>query len=403
MQVAAVPFFHHQERHHSPLDPLPILIRCFLALSLLLCAIPPCSCVGSRQQHNVWYNGLQITDIAVDEASGDVFFSDAAGNRVVRQAANGSLLAVYESSFYSPMQLVYSEGKLYIADSHNNRVGIISVQSGQVSFSSPSPRLSSCSALALNSGSTNLYVVDGLGLSVQVFSPTSGAWLRWVDVSRARPRPNYLASATMEPHHQDDGQVWISDPTQPRMCWIYGYGARTGFDAPQPGVTAVQYYKSAPSSVQLYLLGQSAADQPMQITLTDDHGVLVSNWTAWGRGGKDTPFIGWAMYVDGGRNMYISDHGTDEQSRYGRIVKLAPNGSELAQWSMSDGIAYSFSSVWYDSNATTADGLSCAYWMADSEQGVVRMAANGDVLLPFYAAPVDQADGLTARFTGGRG
>ena len=63
-----------------------------LAALSLLSSIPSCRCDdgGYRVQHNVWYNGLFISGIAVDEQSGDVFFSDAAGNRVIHQSANGS-------------------------------------------------------------------------------------------------------------------------------------------------------------------------------------------------------------------------------------------------------------------------------------------------------------------------
>ena len=65
---------------------------------------------------------------------------------------------------------------------------------------------------------------------------------------------------------------------------------------------------------------------------------------------------------------------------------------------MGDGTPYSFTSIWY-ADDTTAGG-SCAFWMTDSERGMVRVAADGSVLLPFYAAAVDPADKVTAVFTG---
>ena len=137
----------------------------------------------------------------------------------------------------------------------------------------------------------------------------------------------------------------------------------------------------------------------MQIVLLSDDPAPLKSWIAPRRGGGAVPFYGWAMHVDSQYSMYVSDHGMDEQrSPYGRVVKLAPNGTQMGEWSMSDGTAYSFSSVWLDDQ--TASGGACAIWLADSERGMVRVAADGTVLLPFYAAPVDAADGLTARFTG---
>ena len=111
------------------LDPpyLTLLHLVLLALCLLCVALPH-PCAASRQQHNVWYSGLFISGIAVDEASGDVYFSDAAANRVVRQSQNGTVLHVYDRAtydFYSPTQLAYHNGTLYVADSTNNRVGLL--------------------------------------------------------------------------------------------------------------------------------------------------------------------------------------------------------------------------------------------------------------------------------------
>ena len=97
--------------------------------------------------------------------------------------------------------------------------------------------------------------------------------------------------------------------------------------------------------------------------------------------------------------MYISDHGVDtEKNPYGRVVKLAENGTEEGEWSMSDGAVQTFSSIWYD--GTTTQGGSCALWVADSEKGVLRVSADGTVLPLLVASPTDAADSRTARFTG---
>ena len=385
-----------------PLASPPVLRCLVLVLLWLLCAVPPCLSVGSRQQHNVWYNGLQITGIAVDEASGDVFFSDAAANRVLRQAADGALLAVYEAGFYSPQQLAYDKGKLYVADSTNNRVAVIDVQSGEVRFSTSSLHLTSCTALAVNPLTGNVLVADGFGTTVEMWSPDMQRWSNWTDLSPIDPPPQgYLASVTLMPYELDEGNAWIIDPLK-RVLFVMidRIPQLTSFSSPfSVGNLAVQFFAGGHTGVELYILSQSLSDQSMQIALIDDYGTLLHGvWTARGEGGGPIPFFGWAMHVDSQRNMYISDHGVDEQSKYGRVVKIAPNGTELGQWSMSDGVAYAPTSIWYDDD-TTAGG-SCAFWMTDSERGMVRVAADGSVLLPFYAAPVDPADGLTAQFNG---
>ena len=161
--------------------------RCVLLSLVAVCCVLSslvgrCLCIGSRQQLNVWYSGLMITGIAVNEANGDVFFSDAAGRRVVHQSVNGTLLHVYNSSsLFSPMQLAYSaiHRAVYVADASSARLGIIDLQLKQLNFSSLSPGLSSCSALAVDAATGLVLAVDGWGLRAALWSPTSGLWSQW--------------------------------------------------------------------------------------------------------------------------------------------------------------------------------------------------------------------------------
>ena len=393
--------------------------RCCRALQLLLwllSLISCCACVGYRQQHNVWYNGLFVSGIAVDESTGDVFFSDAAANRVVRQSVHGDVLAQYRSAFFSPMQLAYHAGKLYVADSTSSRFGVVDVATGLVNYSVPSPRLSSCSALTVNSATGSVIAVDGWGLQVNMWDSDSQNWTRDNVPALVDPLPSYLASVTVRPSELDNVRMWLSDPTVAGLYSVslnrtsaasHASGSSrlattTGSDqlrAQAVDMTALQYRSINETVDGVYLLMQWGVDMPMNVYLIEPGPPLsyISTWTAPGRGGAAIPFYGWAMYVDSNQSMYVSDHGVDEKSKFGRVVKMAPNGTELAQWSMSDGTAYTFTSVWYDDGATAG---SCVYWMADSERGLVRVAANGTVLLPFDAAPFDPTDRRGARFTG---
>ena len=381
-----------------------------LLLPLLLlsqCPVTPCLSLSgdARQQHNVWYNGLFISGIAVDEASGDVHFSDAAANRVVRQSANGTLLAEYRSSFYSPMQLAYYKGTLYVADSSNNRIVMIDVHNGgTTTFSRTPAKLGSCNGVAVNTMTGHVTVIDGWGLNLDVYLPDSDRWAtgRSIDLSRCVPEQAFVASVSVQPSKQDDGAMFVGLP--PRVSY-------SGWAGPPPN-TSILHMSNDATAVQIipgnetandlwYALTQEGADEPMEIYVFDDIGTVLNQWITPAKPTRrwaTTPFYGWAMHVDSRGNMYISDHGVDEQSRYGRVVKIAPNLTELAQWSMSDGVAYSPSSIWYDQD-TTASGL-CTYWMTDSERGMVQVAADGSVLLPFIEPPIDPADAQTARFTG---
>ena len=381
-------------RRHPSTFPYPLL------LALLLCLAPlPCLCATLRQQHNVWYNGLFISGIAVDEASGDVFFSDAAGNRVVHQARNGSVLHVYDDSgFFSPMQLAYSAGRVYVATGAYNMVGEIDVKQRTVSFSSISLELNSVSALSVNSGTGSVVAVDGWGLQSMVWSPAKDEWSEQTDISAFGDRPVYLSSVAVQPSPYEFGSAWLIDPTSVSIYLTYSQQAHLSFQSPSVGPLALQYFTRTNSSVELCMLSQAQVDGPIQIALMDSGGTVVSNWTAPGTGGRAVPFFGWAMHVDSNGSMYVSDHGVDAvSSPYGRVVQLAANGSEVGSWSMSDGVAYAFSSVWYDDHTTM--GGSCAFWAADSERGMVRVSADGGVLLPFVDAPIDPADHLRARFT----
>ena len=391
-------------------------------MSSALPALPPCPdtaravsslyraarlCSGARVQHNVWYSGLFISGIAVDEASGDVFFSDAAGNRVVHQSANGTLLDVWQYGFYSPMQLAYNNETrtLYVADSTNNRVGVINVTSGAVTWSKTAQDLTSCSALALHAPSLTLWVVDGWGLALQSLELSTFKWAVPVTLSTITPNPpRYLSSASMllSIAALQDGPIWLADALTDAAYFEMSRDATWAFNA--TNTSAISAIHIQPGDVEwynysLYILSQPAADQRMTITEYDSTGHVVQRWHAAGRRLAGVPFYGWAMYVDSRRNMYVSSHGVDEvSSPYGRVVKLSPAGTELGAWSMNDSVTYSFTSVWYDD--TSASGGLCALWMTEREQGLFRIGTDGTVLLPPYAAPRDSNDNRTAAFSG---
>jgi len=351
----------------------------------------------------VWYSGLFISGIAVDELTGDVYFSDAAGNRVVRQSANGSVLAVYRFGFRSPSQLAYYDQRLYVADSTNNRAGWIDVASGSVTWSPPPELLTTCSALSLSPRASLLYVVDSTGLMLQVLDVASNTWIDGMSVplSNLQYPLRYAASVSTLPALYA-GDPYLADPLTSTMYRVTitreNKQPYYAFDlSSTPGVSAIQQYPNQHTNYTVYVLSQPAADEPMTVTLYNRSGHIINQTQAPGRGGGAVPFYGRALYVDSSRSMYISDHGVDESSPHGRVVKLAPNGTELGEWSMSDGVAYSFTSVVYDDSG--ASGGSCALWMTDTERGLVRVAADGTVMPSAQPAPTDPADNRTARFS----
>ena len=151
---------------------------------------------------------------------------------------------------------------------------------------------------------------------------------------------------------------------------------------------------SAPGS---YFMYEADAYQPVRVGLLDNtRDVWASNWTAAGH--SDAPFYAWALHVDSQGSMYISDRPRLATQPYGRVTRLAWNGSETGQWTMQDGTAYSFHSIAYDS--LLGSNSTGAYWLADREQGVVQATARGALLLPFYQPPVDESDRRAAVFVG---
>ena len=191
-----------------------------LSLLCLLCFFSYyCLATRARQQHNVWYNGLHITGIAVDEATGDVFFSDAAGDRVVHQTNDGLLVHEYDDSgLFSPMQLVYYKEQLYVALSSDNRIAVIDVQRRRVSYSSPSPRLGSCNGIALYASTGDIVALDGWGLILQLWTPgTDDSGDRWSAWSGASNLPaNYLSSVAVR-STVAVLSVWVVEPSTQAM------------------------------------------------------------------------------------------------------------------------------------------------------------------------------------------
>ena len=357
-----------------------------------------------RELHNVWYNGLFISGIAVDESTGDVFFSDAAANRVVRQSANGTVLAVYRDDFYSPMQLAYYDGTLYVADSTNNRVGWVDLPGSEVQWVMSSFALRSSTALTLHPPSNTLWVLDGWGLAVQPYNVSgSQQWGRPVALFGFQVDPPlYLSSISVLPQQLQSDPVLLVDPLTRRMFNVSNWEAEPIFNLSNTtSVRAIAQLGGASHDEQntIFVLSQPAADQPMTVTLLDESGQFIRDWQAHGRGGKAVPFYGWAMHVDSSANMYISDHAVNtSNSPYGRVVKLAPNGTELGEWSMSDRVAYSFTSIVFYS--ADLSGEPCALWMTELDRGVMRITADGTVLLVVYAPPRDPSDNRTAVFSG---
>ena len=112
---------------------------------------------------------------------------------------------------------------------------------------------------------------------------------------------------------------------------------------------------SAPGCYFLYGADAYQTVRVGLIDVTTDR--WASNWTAAGR--SDAPFYAWAMHVDSQGGMYFSDRPRPGEQTHGRVAKMAVNQSEMGEWTMTDGTAYAFTSIAFDSQPT-ADSV-CAY------------------------------------------
>ena len=215
--------------------------------------------------------------------------------------------------------------------------------------------------------------------------------------------PHYISSATMLPDPDAPaGPIWLTDPIGAIMYYVVNLSVYASNISSPPDVSVVQLFPATVGSKRnytIFVLSQQAADQPMHVTQLDSEGGVLQQWNGTGQGGGAVPHIGVALYVDSSASMYISDHGRhDDSSPYGRVVKLLANGSEAGEWTMSDGVAYAFTSLAYDD--TPSSGGSCALWATEAEQGLYRLAEDGTVLQPAYAAPFDPVDKRNASFSG---
>ena len=374
------------------------LLLLFMLLSLCMLASQAAPAV-SRYQHNIWYNGLFISGIAVNDTTGDVFYSDSAGNRIIRQAANGTLLNIYRApadgyALFSPMQLALYQNTLYVADSSNNRVGVVDVDGrGDLRFLPQSTYLTSCTALDIDSSTGDLYVVDGWGLKLHMWSTSSQSWseTRELNINSGSPPPRFISCTAMY-----GTMPWLADPLR-GFLYSTSFVVGTGGVSPRRNVSDVVSFRS-PRQYTFYFLQQAAPDAPVR--LQTNQFLAGTNWT-WtspsGAGGGAMPFYAWALFVDSNLSTYLTDHGTDPVvSPYGRVVRVDSTGNATGNWSMADGKVYSFSSVWHDD--TSAALGPCSMWMTEPGLGLVRVASDGTVLQS-WLAEVDPSDNRTAVFT----
>ena len=359
-----------------------------LLLSLLLLpawplhARPLSAAVVRRQQHNVWFSGgCYVSGLVVNESTGDVFWSDAAANHVVQQRRNGDIVNVYSPSppaapFYSPASLALHNNQLYVADVTSNRVAVVDLASCSMSFLPQPPSLASCTALAVDPFTGDVYVLDGWGLRLSTWSVAASAWTADCDMASQwnweSRTPLYISSISLQPRLGLGVAVWVSEALLGLLIQqTFGYVDST-FQA-DTAVAAIQFVGN--NSIFLLSLSQSPspltpAPAPLPTGMGDRQPAQVKqvNLDVWnqsvrpvGPGLGSSLLYGAALYVDSDGSMYAPDKRKDGNGS--RIVKVLADGTEAGEWSMAGGETFTFVGLFYDSSSLS--GGSCAFWLSE--------------------------------------
>ena len=360
------------------------------------CGVPSVSVATNRSisnrslahQHTIWSVPLHITGAALNATTGEVFYSDAANNRVVHASQQSDVLDVYQAespAFFSPMQLALLNNTLYVADSSNNRIVTIDVESGVITFPLPRPSfLGACTGVAVNPFTGDVYALDGWGLRLSVWSAADGQWGGNVDLAAATsalsPSMQYGTSMTLAPASLSaDVVVYVVDSDAGRLYCVQG-GLVTLSSLSLPGVVFALAYL-APQLLYVLLVYDDPTGQQSELRVSQynlSSGALQRHWPSASAGSVTRPLRDGALAVSAQGDFAFADYGLVPNTPYGRVVLMLAEGELIDQFALFNGTGRLYSDLLYD--ATSASGGDCALWVLDYEDGLVRMAADGTVL-----------------------
>jgi tripartite motif-containing protein 71 len=316
-------------------------------------------------------------EVAVD-SSGKVYVADTENNRIQKFSSNGTFIAKWGSNcssalddlhcqnpadgeFANPTSIaVDSSGKVYVADTENNRIQKFSsngtfiakwgstcnlhisvgctnssnhLDEGDGQFNSPT-------SVAVNPSSGNVYVADYGNNRIQEFT-SSGIFLKWWGFEGQLD--GYFTAPSSVAVNPSSGNVYVADYGNNRIQEFTSSGIFLkwwGFEGQLDGYfTAPSSVAVNPSSGNVYVT-DTGNNRIQEFTSS---GIFIAKWGSSGSG--DGQFIGPAsVAVDpSSGNVYVADYGNNRIQVFTGdgtfITELGSYGSGNYQFTGPKGVA----------------------------------------------------------------
>ena len=381
---------------------------------LVLDQLRVCARAMSSPQYNIWNFALRATGIAVNESSGAVYIGDANKNRIIRQAAAGRRIEIFQPfspELFTPGQLALHGGLLYVADSSGNRVVVVGDSAAgdmevKRTIAAP-PGVVACSCLAVSRVDGALYVADSWGGGVAKMS-ADGQTLQW---SLAGLNSTYIAAVTLDA--ADTLYIADSSPHTDRILRVLSNGTVAPPLPAQSNLSSIRSLYWAPfrsadnplgalyALIQPPLPASSYVYPPTRVVrMSASSGVVEGAWLGVDPQDCYTSVNSWpaALYVDGGSGeMYFSDALPEKQISPtgcstccdGSVRRIAADGQALRPYTTDDETWQSLHYLNYDNDTCT---LWYAWQISPWESSLVSMAPDGRTGLQSFPTPVFAAN-----------
>lgn len=301
------------------------------------------------------------------DSTGDVFVSDMSNDRIVRFSASGQFETAFGSAgslpgqFKAPKGLSISGTQLFIADSGNKRVSVITTDGGWVTSWGPYAsgeftvsRYNSPSDVAVVAGT--VYVADTGNYQIEACTTDGAQIARWGSVGSEPTQFRFHTGLWA-----DGTAVWVADTGNNRILqhttsggflqsWQAAGAGVEELDSPRAvaldasGASLVadtansRVQKYSPNGTHLGSLGVGDLNQPQGVAVGPDGSIYVADTgnnrvrkysaegaveATFGAGDLNAPR---GVTVDVSGNVYVADTG-------GHAVRIyRPDGTVLHQW-----------------------------------------------------------------------